>query len=134
MAQAERLPIYNAKGPACRARPHLQRRVEVRSGVAAAGTLGPRVAAVLVVSAWLAVSVAPGTNSAVTILNAAIDGGQFRCSFQTQNGVNYTVQFTDSLLPAGWQTLTNLTGNGSSANIADGAQDLFERFYRVQTQ
>jgi hypothetical protein len=70
--------------------------------------------------------------SAVTppTITAALSVGSINLSFPTQNGSSYTVQFKTNLSDAIWQTLTNVTGNGSSQMIADPANQ-GSRFYRL---
>jgi hypothetical protein len=72
--------------------------------------------------------------TAVTILGPAITSGELHFTFQTQAGFNYTIQFSNSLNPINWLTLTNLTGDGSIANVADGNPGGSERFYRVKAE
>jgi len=82
-------------------------------------------------SAPVTVSITNATALPVAIVDSAINGGQFQCRFQTRNGDSYTVEFTDSLNPVQWQTLTNLTGNGSIADVTDITLIGGERYYRV---
>jgi len=56
----------------------------------------------------------------------------FGLEFSTEQNFNYTVQFTDSLNPINWQTLSNFVGNGSDAIITDVNPLSPERFYRVR--
>jgi hypothetical protein len=74
------------------------------------------------------------TPAAVSLLNPEISNGRFQCSFQTQTGVSYTVQFTDSVDTINWQTLTNLIGDGSLTSITDPNSIAAERFYRITAQ
>jgi uncharacterized repeat protein (TIGR01451 family) len=78
-------------------------------------------------------SIACPTTQPVTITDPKVSGKVFQFSFGTDSAHSYTVQFTDLLLPAGWQTLTNFPGNGNVATIHDGVTSS-HRFYRVITQ
>ena len=52
--------------------------------------------------------------------------------FSTEQNLNYTVQFSNSLNPTNWQTLSNFVGNGSDAIVTDSNPLLSEKFYRVR--
>jgi len=67
------------------------------------------------------------------LLSPAAEGNMFSFSFETEAGNNYTVEFTGSFNPANWQTLTNVSGNDSAAQIVDhlGSE---QRYYRVRMQ
>jgi len=69
----------------------------------------------------------------VTIFNPAFGGGAFTFSFATELNRAYTVEFTDSLVPADWQMLTNFPGTGAIVTIPDAATNA-QRFYRVLIQ
>jgi len=71
--------------------------------------------------------------TAVTLLNPTVSGSSFNFSFATQSGVSYGVQFTDSLSPINWQTLTNFTGKGTTMSVSDTLTGV-QRFYRVGAQ
>ncbi len=51
-------------------------------------------------------------------------------SFRTTSGLTNVVQFTDSLNPANWQTLTNIVGDGSIRSVTNGSAST-QRYYRV---
>ena len=70
------------------------------------------------------------------IQNVQAVGGQFQFSFSAQAGQPYTVQYTSSLDPAGWLTLTNVPAQPATTNIAvfDSLSAAPQRFYRVMTQ
>ena len=70
--------------------------------------------------------------SAVTrpLITATSSAGSINLSFPTQNGSTYTVQYKTNFSDATWQTLTNITGNGSAQAAAD-AEGQKSRFYRV---
>jgi hypothetical protein len=75
-----------------------------------------------------------GGPAAVTILNPALSAAGFGFSFATEAGRGYTVQFSDVLPGTDWQTLSNFTGNGSTAFILDPVTSEAQRFYRVLAQ
>jgi uncharacterized repeat protein (TIGR01451 family) len=64
------------------------------------------------------------------LVNANTTGGQFFFSFVTAAGQTYTVQFTDSVVPAEWKPLTNFAGDGNLITIPDSMTNS-QRFYRV---
>jgi hypothetical protein len=70
----------------------------------------------------------------VTILNPTFNGAAFGFSFMTEVGRSYSVQFTGVLPMFNWETLTNLTGTGSSAVVSDPAASQAQRIYRVRVQ
>ena len=84
-------------------------------------------------SSVVTISVVNNTPVAVTLLNPAVSGSDFSFSFATQTGLGYTVQFTDSLNPIGWNVLTNFTGNGSTATVTH-TDIAAQRMYRVASQ
>ena len=53
-------------------------------------------------------------------------------SFATELGRTYTVQYTDSLVPANWQSAPSFIGDGSIVTITDPTRQM--RFYRVLVQ
>ncbi len=67
---------------------------------------------------------------AVTV---SVTGGTFKLSFSTQNGFNYTVQYKTNLTDAAWQTLSSVSGNGSTQMVTDPANQK-SRFYRLSVQ
>jgi uncharacterized repeat protein (TIGR01451 family) len=66
----------------------------------------------------------------VVLSNPTTDGTNFHFTFPTVPGQSYTVQFSDLLSPANWQTLSHVTGDGSSATVSDAMTNT-QRFYRV---
>ena len=68
-----------------------------------------------------------------TLFATKADASNLSVSFATETGRTYTVQFTASLSPADWQTLTNLPGDGAVATVLDSSTNA-QRFYRVLTQ
>jgi hypothetical protein len=76
------------------------------------------------------------TASAVTLVATAalapsFTSDTFSFSFPTTAGQTNTVQYTPSLSPANWQTLTNLIGNGQVQTFTDATATNQTRFYRV---
>ncbi len=63
-------------------------------------------------------------------ITATLSAGSINLSFPTQNGSTYTVQFKTNIADATWQTLTNVTGSGSSQMVPDPANQK-SRFYRI---
>ena len=61
-------------------------------------------------------------------------GNSFAFSFLTEASRAYTVQFTDSLSPFNWQTLTNLSGDGNPVRVFDPNPAQDQRFYRIVAQ
>lgn len=66
-------------------------------------------------------------------INAGIDDA-FTFSFQTQTNHTYTVQYTYSVSPAHWQTLTNFSGDGTMVNVTNQNPANPSCFYRVVAQ
>ncbi|HUI06767.1 MAG TPA: S8 family serine peptidase [Verrucomicrobiae bacterium] len=59
-------------------------------------------------------------------------GSSMGVSFTTVTGMNYRVEYTDSLSPATWNTLTNnMTGGSIQQAIDASATGLTQRFYRA---
>jgi hypothetical protein len=70
------------------------------------------------------------TPTGVKLSNVSQSGGQIHFGFDSKNGTSYVVQFKNSLADVTWQTLTTITGDGSTKSVTDtitGGQ----RFYRV---
>jgi hypothetical protein len=65
------------------------------------------------------------------MLDTALAGEEFRFSFETVAGVNYTVQFTDSLNDPIWQTLQSVAGDGLMQTITNLTATPGHRFYRL---
>jgi hypothetical protein len=66
--------------------------------------------------------------------SASYSGGTFTASFQTANGVNYQVQYADSLAPpVTWNVLTNIVGDGTIKVITDPGPPPVSgmRFYQI---
>jgi hypothetical protein len=60
--------------------------------------------------------------------------GQFALSFLARTGVDYAVQYVDTLDSTNWQTLSNFPGQGSDVLVTDPAPGPWQRFYRVLAQ
>lgn len=60
-------------------------------------------------------------------------GTNFLFSLQTEVGKTYTVQYSDSLASQNWQSLINITGNGSVQTVTNGAP-VTARFFRLFEQ
>ena len=55
-------------------------------------------------------------------------------SIQSELGESYTVSYANSLTSPNWQTLTNITGNGSVITVTNSAPGVAQRFYRLIQQ
>ncbi len=64
---------------------------------------------------------------------AAVNG-TFMISIQSELGESYTVSYANSLTSPNWQTLTNITGNGSVITVTNSAPGVAQRFYRLIQQ
>jgi hypothetical protein len=73
----------------------------------------------------------PPPPAAILLSDPAMFGAEYRFSFNSAASQSYNVQFTPSLAPTNWQTLTNLVGNGSSLSVTDHVGTVPQRFYRV---
>jgi hypothetical protein len=60
--------------------------------------------------------------------------GNFLVSIQSELGETYTVSYANSLSSSSWQTLTNITGNGSVITVTNSAPGATSRFYRLIEQ
>ncbi len=63
----------------------------------------------------------------------AMNGG-FAISIQSELGEAYTVNYANSLSSQSWQTLTNITGNGSVITVTNSASGVTSRFFRLMLQ
>ena len=73
------------------------------------------------------------TNQPPSLISPSVHTNVFTFSFGTVPGKSYTVEFTPSLSPVNWQTLTNFIGDGSVVTISDPPNNQ-QRFYRVLVQ
>ena len=60
--------------------------------------------------------------------------GNFMVSIQSELGGSYTVSYANSLSSPSWQTMTNITGNGSVITVTNSAPGVAQRFYRLIQQ
>jgi hypothetical protein len=60
--------------------------------------------------------------------------GSFRVSIQSELGETYIVSYANSLSSPSWQTLTNITGNGSVITVTNSAPGVTQRYYRLIQQ
>jgi len=67
------------------------------------------------------------------VMTASLTSGTNYLSFPTQNGFNYTVQYTTNLTSAVWQALPVIVGDGSIDMVGDTATQS-QRFYRLSIQ
>jgi len=58
----------------------------------------------------------------------------FIVSIQSELGESYTVSYANSLSSPSWQTLTNITGNGSVITVTNSAAGVTSRFFRLIQQ
>jgi hypothetical protein len=66
------------------------------------------------------------------LVNPRRDASGFSFQFAPQETVNYTVQASDSLWPADWQTQTNVTANATNPIVVSDGSTNVTRFYRVE--
>ncbi|MGA3268113.1 MAG: hypothetical protein ABSE16_14955 [Verrucomicrobiota bacterium] len=67
-------------------------------------------------------------------VRATVSGGVVSIKFSTVNGHSYTVQYSGSLSPANWQTLSSgIAGDGAVETVTDTTAAA-RRFYRVEAQ
>ncbi len=86
------------------------------------------------VSAPINIIVNNTTIAPITLLSPLGRGNRFSFSFATEFNRSYTVEHTTSLSPAGWQTLTNMAGDGGVVTATDSIQSETQQFYRVKAQ
>ena len=60
--------------------------------------------------------------------------GNFMVSIQSEPGEAYIVSYANSLSNPSWQTLTNITGNGTVMTVTNSAPGVAQRFYRLIQQ
>jgi hypothetical protein len=83
-------------------------------------------------SAPINITITSNTPSATLIVNPRLQDRVFLFSFATQPGAPYAVEFTSSLTPIDWHTLTNFTATGSSATVTNPIPGT-QQFYRVRS-
>jgi T5SS/PEP-CTERM-associated repeat protein len=73
------------------------------------------------------------SNSIPLIVSVTTSGSDVRISFTTGSTASYVVEYNTDLSTGSWNTLTNITGTGSTMTATDsGAALLPRRFYRVR--
>ncbi|MEO5802725.1 MAG: hypothetical protein ABIR24_04285 [Verrucomicrobiota bacterium] len=85
------------------------------------------------ITAPIFISVIKPTPSAVTLLNPTIAENKFSFRFTSESDFIYTIEFSDSLNPIQWQTLTNFSGSGAQIIFSENYTNA-HRFYRVLAQ
>jgi len=70
----------------------------------------------------------------LTCLSPLANGNGFSFSFSTESNRTYLVQYTTSLSPIYWQTLTDVVGDGNVITVTDSFQAGSQQFYRVQAR
>lgn len=75
--------------------------------------------------------VAPGNPTPVTVV-PLLAGNSFTITFATIAGLNYTLEFTDTLNPAQWRSAQTMTGDGNSRTVSDIIGTSGTRFYRLR--
>ncbi|HXR48581.1 MAG TPA: hypothetical protein VN784_14185 [Candidatus Limnocylindrales bacterium] len=70
-------------------------------------------------------------------ISASVSAGTVSIKFPTQSGHSYTVQYSTSLNPTNWQTLSgasNIAGTGGTVTVTDSTTGGAARFYRAEAQ
>jgi hypothetical protein len=70
----------------------------------------------------------------IHLVEVRAENGEITFSFASQDGVNYTVWYTESLLEVSWQTLTQVSGNGGMRIITDDLGLAGARYYHVSRE
>jgi hypothetical protein len=66
---------------------------------------------------------------------ASSANGSLQMLFESQPGVNYSIEYSSNLSPpVVWQTLQNLISTGVVVQVIDGDATNMSRFYRVRAQ
>jgi hypothetical protein len=78
------------------------------------------------------VFLAVGDGGPVSFLGSAVTGTNFTCSFQTEAGQSYTVEYNDDLNPANWEDYYTLSGDGSLVQCLMPMTNSPQRFFRVR--
>jgi len=79
-----------------------------------------------------AVSLEGSMSPTLRILNPHEASGSLAFELSTEAGQTYTVEYADTLPSSNWQTLTTITGDGTTRTVSDPAS-FPARFYRVRT-
>lgn len=69
----------------------------------------------------------------ITLTNFAVAAGGIRFSFNSDAGVNYLVEFKNSLAQTAWQPLSTLAGNGTLLHVTNNPAATGARFFQVRT-
>ncbi len=70
-----------------------------------------------------------------SLTSLSSDGFSIQVEFQSVAGLNYTLEFSDSLAPAVWQPLPPATvGTGDVMTLVDPAVPTVARFYRIRCE
>lgn len=67
-----------------------------------------------------------------SILSVSRTGNAVDITFNSESGLGYAVEFTDSLNAPVWNALPAVTGTGSALTVSDVAPALTSRFYRLR--
>ena len=70
----------------------------------------------------------------MTLVNPATSETQFDFAFASELNRTYTVERTLTLNPIGWQTVTNVIGDGGVMTVIDSVRTGAQRYYRVVSQ
>jgi hypothetical protein len=63
-------------------------------------------------------------------MTASMNGSLVSLGFPTESGLNYVVQYKNSLTDAAWQTLRSVSGTASTVVVQDTA-GAAQRFYQL---
>lgn len=74
------------------------------------------------------------TSPSLRLAAPVCHGGTFTTSFETRNGANYVIEYTDSLVQPNWKPMRTVTGNGTRQTLTDTPGNAPQRFYRVRVQ
>ena len=76
----------------------------------------------------------PAAPASPVISGVTVATGQLSFSFNAEADLTYAVEFTDSLSPTNWTTLTNYSASPVATNfVATDPLTSSNRFYRVRT-
>ena len=76
---------------------------------------------------------ASGPSGTQPTITATVSQGTVSLSFATANGSSYAIQYKTNLSDPTWQTLSTVSGNGSTQTVTDPATKT-SRFYRLAVQ
>ncbi len=79
-----------------------------------------------------AISLEGSVSPTLRILNPHEASGSLAFELSTEAGRTYTVEYADTLPSSNWQTLTTITGDGTTRTVSDPVS-FPARFYRVRT-